>query len=436
MDFLNNLFLPPSANHLHLVHLLILVIYFIHIPFISLLLGGTFFSVFFRFLEGDRQDSRRWRVSRDFIETLVFRKTAGIFLGVLPLVILTLIEGQVFYDADIAVVRFMLYATLIIALGITLVYFYQYTFRMAEVNPVLQLSSGVAALFFLLLGYFIFSVNSALILDPGRWAEVNRVSKFLFSWNVIARFLNFLTAAFAVSGIAMVFFFFNWKESYRDFDKAYGDYLLKLGGGIGIAFTLLQPIFIFWNLITLPDPALSNLVFVLTILALAVIMVISLLLYQLLKNARSSLGTHVFSLFIVAFVVMIVNDHEAREDAIYNQTRLLITRADEVAGEIESSREAERETSVEPDIAVGEKVYENQCSACHRFDQKLVGPPYNQTLPKFRDNQKELADFIRNPYKIDPAYPAMPKLGLSEKEIKSVIAYLYQELEKEKQEAK
>jgi cytochrome c len=434
MDFLNNLFLPPSADHLHLVHFLILVIYFIHIPFISLLLGGTFFSVYFRVLAGNRQDSRHWRVSRDFIDTLVFRKTAGIFLGVLPLLILTLIEGQVFYDANIAAVRFLIYATLLIAVGISLVYLYQYTFRMAEVNPMLQLSSGMVALFFLLLGYFIFSVNSALILDPGRWAVVNRLSKILFSWNVIARFLNFLTASGAVSGIAMVFFFFNWKDSHRDLDPDYSSYMLKLGGGIGIGFTLLQPLFIFWNLITIPDPALNTLVFVLTISALAVILVISLLLYRLLAESRSYLGTHVFVLFIIAFVVMIVNDHEARESAIHNHTRLLTTRAEEVAAEIESRRDAEREASVEPDIAVGETVYKTVCSSCHRFDQKLVGPPYNETLPKFKDNKKELADFIRNPYKIDPAYPAMPKLGLSEKEIKSVIAYLYQELDREQKQ--
>jgi cytochrome c len=434
MDFLNNLFLPPSADHLHLVHFLILVIYFIHIPFISLLLGGTFFSVFFRILAGNRQDSRHWRVSRDFIDTLVFRKTAGIFLGVLPLLILTLIEGQVFYDANIAAVRFLIYATLLIAVGISLVYLYQYTFRMAEVNPLLQLSSGLVALFFLVLGYFIFSVNSALILDPGRWAVVNRISKILFSWNVIARFLNFLTAAGAVSGIAMVFFFFNWNESRQDLDPDYSNYMLKLGGGIGIGFTLLQPLFIFWNLITLPDPALSTLVFVLTIFALVVILVIALLLYRMLSKSRSYLGTHVFVLFIIAFVVMIVNDHEARESAIHNHTRLLTTRAEEVAAEIESKREAEREASVEPDVQLGESVYKNQCSSCHRFDQKLVGPPYNETLPKFRDKKKELADFIRSPYKIDPAYPAMPKLGLSEKEIKSVIAYLYQELDREKQQ--
>ena len=157
MDFLNVFFLPPSADHLHLVKYLILIIYFIHIPFVSLLLGGTLFSVFFRLLALNQPNSIYSRLSKDFIEVLVFRKTAGIILGVLPLLVLTLIEGQVFYDAEISVVNFMFFTTILVALGITSVYFYQNTYQMSEVNPLLQLSSGLGGLFLLLLGYFIFS---------------------------------------------------------------------------------------------------------------------------------------------------------------------------------------------------------------------------------------------------------------------------------------
>ncbi|MBN2366726.1 MAG: hypothetical protein EH225_12495, partial [Calditrichaeota bacterium] len=339
MDFLNNFFLPPSADHLHLVRYLILLIYFIHIPFISLLIGGLFFSVFFRILAGNRPGNRYWQISRDFIETLVFRKTAGIFLGVLPLLVLIFIEGQVFYDANISVVLFLSYATVLISLGISLTYFYQYTYRMAEMYPFAQLGSGATALLFLILGYFIFSVNSAVILDPGRWAVVDNPRDFLFSWNVIARFLNFLTAAFAVSGIAMIFFFFNWKESRKKTEKEYADFLKKTCGGIGLGFTLLQPVLILWNLITLPDPSLNISVFALTVFALFIILGIALLLYRLLKNDRVQLGTPVFILFIIVFVIMIVNDHEAREEAIDHHTRFLTVRAEEVSAEIEQKRE-------------------------------------------------------------------------------------------------
>jgi len=431
MELLNNFFLPPSSDHLHLVKYLILIVYFIHIPFISLLLGGTLLSVFFRLLAVNNPQSRYWQVSRDFIEVLIFRKTAGIILGVLPLIVLTLIEGQVFYDANIAVVKFLMYATLLISVGITLAYFYQYSFRMAEENVWLQLLSGLAALFFLLLGYFIFSVNSALIFDPGRWANITGPARFLFSWNVIARYLHFLSATLAVSGLAIVFFSFNWKESRRELEPEYAGYLQKLGGGIGLAFTLLQPLLIFWNLITLPDPALSTEVFVYTMLVLFLILLISLRLYRMVETQQIQLGTGAFILFVLVLVIMIVNDHTAREAAIQNHTQMLMTRSNEIESEREAKREAERAASIQPDLTVGEQVYKAQCTACHRFDQKIVGPPYNSVLGKYQNRPEGLIQFVRNPSKMNPDYPPMPKLGLSEKEIKSVAAYLLQEWEKQ-----
>jgi cytochrome c len=426
MDFLNNLFLPPSANHLHLVKYIILIIYFIHLPFISLVIGGTFFSFVFRLLSGNDQNSRNWRVSREFINRLVLRKMAGIFLGVLPLIILMLIEGQVFYDADISVVPFMLITNILVATGITLVYFYQYSFRETGISQPVQIAGGALALFFLFTGYFVFSVNSALILDPGRWAIVNSPLKFLFSWNVIARFLHFICAAFAVSGVAMIFFMFNWKESDREKDVEFADYMKKLSGGIAIGFTLIQPLLIFWNLITLPDQALSGAVYLLTVLVMLLLFIITLTLYRLLKESRIKLGNNVFVLFVVTFIVMIVNDHEARENSIENQTRLLTSRAEEVRGAIQQEREAAMASSFKPDIKLGEEIYNKQCSACHRFDQKLVGPAYDSVLPKYENNRDELIKFIRNPYKIEPGYPPMPKLGLSEKEIMSVAEFLLQ----------
>jgi cytochrome c len=430
MEFLNEFFLPPSTDHLHLVKYLILLIYFIHIPFISLVIGGTTFSLFFRFLAQNDQSSRYWQISKDFIEILVFRKSAGIILGVLPLFVLTLIEGQIFYGANISVVNFMMYTTVLVALGISMVYFYQSTFQMAEVNPFLQLGGGLSGLGVLMLAYFIFSVNSALILDPGRWATVTEPYHFLFSWNVIARYIHFITASFAVSGVAVLFFMFNWKESRQEKDPEYTKYFRNLAGGIGLAFTLIQPILILWNLVTIPDQALNTAVFAYTIISLFILMVIAILLYRLLKESQINLGTNVFILFVVTLVFMIVSDHVARENAIENHTDILITRSDEITAEIEAERELLRSAAIEPDLAVGKNVYDKQCTACHQFNQAIVGPPYNAVLPKYQDNREELAQFIRNPYKIDPNYPAMPKLGLSEKEIKSIVAYLFQEYEK------
>ncbi len=431
MEFLNNFFLPPSSDHLHLIKYITLLIYFIHIPFISLLVGGTFFSVFFRIIALIDDNSFYRRVSEDFVDLLVFRKMAGLILGVIPLVVLTFIEGQVFYDATITITKFLTYTTILVAIGITFIYFYQYTFQNPEIKPYIQIFAALLGLLFLFAGYFIFSMSTSLIVDPTYWAFVNDLSGSLFSWNIIARFLHFVTAALAVSGAALVFFFFNWNESKKEVEDSYAQYIRKLGGGIAITFVIFQPIFLFWNLITIPDFAMSEAIYGLSVIVLFLIMMISLNLYRLLKDAEFRVGTNVFVLFVITLIVMIVNDHLARENAIENHTDLLIARATEVESALAAEREAQMETEVEPDLELGQQVYQNQCVSCHRFDQRLVGPPYNEVLPKYTDDKEALIKFVKNPEKIDPNYPAMPNPGLTDKQTRSVVAFLLKKYEEE-----
>ncbi|CAF3776282.1 unnamed protein product [Rotaria sp. Silwood1] len=72
----------------------------------------------------------------------------------------------------------------------------------------------------------------------------------------------------------------------------------------------------------------------------------------------------------------------------------------------------------------GEDIFNAKCSACHRFDTKLVGPPYKETLPKYNDNVKKVAAFVYNPVKMNPDYPAMPNQGLKPKEAEAVAQYI------------
>lgn len=77
-----------------------------------------------------------------------------------------------------------------------------------------------------------------------------------------------------------------------------------------------------------------------------------------------------------------------------------------------------------PGVEKGKAVFDTACTACHRFESRVVGPPLNLVVPKYRGDVEELKSFIRNPVKVDPGYPSMPKLGLREEEIDAVAHYL------------
>lgn len=72
----------------------------------------------------------------------------------------------------------------------------------------------------------------------------------------------------------------------------------------------------------------------------------------------------------------------------------------------------------------GENIFNTKCSACHKWDVKLVGPPYKETLPKYEGKMDELISFITHPTKKNPDYPAMPEQGLKPKEVEAIAKYI------------
>ena len=72
----------------------------------------------------------------------------------------------------------------------------------------------------------------------------------------------------------------------------------------------------------------------------------------------------------------------------------------------------------------GKKVFDTVCSVCHRFDSKVIGPPLNEVVPKYKGDVAKLKGFIRNPVKVNPALPAMPKPAIKEDEVDAVARYL------------
>jgi cytochrome c551/c552 len=88
----------------------------------------------------------------------------------------------------------------------------------------------------------------------------------------------------------------------------------------------------------------------------------------------------------------------------------------------------EKPAAAMPPEEKGKAVFETVCSSCHRFDTRLVGPPFNEVVPKYKGNVERLKDFIRDPVKVNPVYPAMPKHALKEEEIDAVARYLLEKV--------
>jgi cytochrome c551/c552 len=132
----------------------------------------------------------------------------------------------------------------------------------------------------------------------------------------------------------------------------------------------------------------------------------------------------VFVLSLILFGLFLNRGMSMQANANQEHAFLMSARAAEMRNELLDAREALYASSQEVDPLLGERIYKERCTACHVFDRKLVGPPYNDVLPKYGDRLDDLAGFIRNPQRVDSSYPPMPDQGLRRVEARAVAEYL------------
>lgn len=274
---------------------------------------------------------------------------------------------------------------------------------------------GVAGLLLGLASTFLLLCGAGLLVAPEKWPFLAAEPRLLLSWVGTARFLEFTCLSLAATGALILLM--SGSPAAGD-GKAAEDtrFRRRAGAAVALVFLLGWPVALLLGLYNLPTIALSGAVFAAAAAALAVAAGLALKLLGVLERPEGRSGRPVFFLFLLLFALWLLGDHLARENALGDESlsglaAVALPPAVPAAGETEAA-------------ADGKAVFERICAACHRFEERLVGPPLQSVLPKYRGNPEELKAFIRSPTKQDPAYPAMPKLQLSEAEIDAVARYL------------
>jgi cytochrome c len=279
---------------------------------------------------------------------------------------------------------------------------------------------GMAAVGLLKISYFVLLSSVARLHDPEKWYRIKNVVIMLLNWNVIWKFTFFLHAAGAITGAAVLFFFFSWRSQEMARDRDYAQFVRKFGGGLAIAFTFALPVYYLFYIFTTPDVAFDNGVYLLATSVSFVAMVTALLLFGVLGSDRPRYGGAVFSLLLVVFLLAGTVDLRSMSRANYEHYHALAAAAE--AEKAVKEAEIESRLAQAGGAAMGEEVFNNVCTQCHRMDEKLVGPPLNEVLPKY--DLEGLKAFVASPSKVNPDYPPMPNLGLTSAQINAVAAYL------------
>lgn len=97
MNILDKFVIPLSPEHLRLLHYIAILISFLFIPFISLVLGGTFISLYFERKGIKKGNTIHLDFAKDVIEITTLNKSMGLMLGILSLFTSILIYVQLFH---------------------------------------------------------------------------------------------------------------------------------------------------------------------------------------------------------------------------------------------------------------------------------------------------------------------------------------------------
>jgi cytochrome c551/c552 len=236
-----------------------------------------------------------------------------------------------------------------------------------------------------------------------------------------------LTLSISLTGAAILLLLFQWPEREPATPEPQLPWLKRAGQGAIILGAVGMGPLVLWDLYSAPHPALSPSVYAMGLLLLLALWLAAWVGVAMLRGGHARFGWLAALLVLVAFGFFSRKEQLGYANATQEHERVMLAQADSLRAALVESREELYGAGQEVSLAIGAGIFTGRCSACHGWDQRIVGPSYNSVLPKYTGDLEGLQAFIRKPVKIDPAYPAMPSQGLRRAEARSVAAYLLTE---------
>ncbi len=419
MEFLNQHIIPPTAQHMVLLEFLAVVTYAIHLPYIAMVMGSTAVAMWLTFSDHEIPEPRFARLAGDLIDTVLGNRFAMLILGVMPLFVFPFIYGQWFVGAKLAPLKYIVLVIPGIVFAFLVLGLYRRSFAERKTNFHKHMGLGTLGLAVLMGSYFVFLSTVARLHDPEKWFRLKNLAILLLNWNVIWKFMFFVHLAFALTGAVILFFILRWSRERAIGDPDYVAFTRKFGAGLGLAFCLALPVFFLFYVFTSPDIVFDNANYLIAASVVFVSMLIAYSFFGALRSREPRFGATTFTLFIAVFSLAWTFNLRAMANANREHVRVI----EQAAEREQMEREVELETAMAAASGknLGEETFNKVCTQCHKFDEKLVGPPLHSVLGKY--NAESLKAFILSPTKVDAAYPPMPNPGLTPAQAAAVAAY-------------
>lgn len=431
MEIINNLLSVPSFKYLNLTSYLIYFMLLLHLPYIGMVLGSSILSVAYS----------KWKpnMAKNLIKLAMGRPCIWIGIGMLPVVSLAFLYKMHLFNTSINIHFYFLRLAGLLGVGFLLLTYFQLCHNWCEKKEqsmkFFPFFIGILGVIILLFYCFHFINLMSLLIFPEKWIYLKLPLPFpLFAITPIIQFGGFFCLSLIITGTAILFLYYSWPEKRLPENTLHFSLLRYHGIGLLMAGALLMPLLLLWDLYTLPGYSLSIGSFIISSIIFIVIFFLLAIAAFMIKNhthLHPRLSVFSFILALILFALVIGKNRSLQANSNFETYGVLQAEVKNTRKEIVNQREELYAQATVIDEKAGEKIYQEICTACHSFEKKVLGPPLNDVLKKYTQQQDELIAFLKNPKKIDPQYPAMPNPGLSTIKIKSVVKYLFIQMELE-----
>lgn len=416
---------------------LLIVSFLLHIIFINLMIGGSIITLWaeIKGLKNKEYDI----LAHEIAKTITVNKSLAVVLGVAPLLSINTLYTIYFYSANALTGFVWIMVIPLVTIAFLLTYLHKYTWDSFAVYKRMHIGIiGLAVAIFLFIP-LIFLTNVNLMMFPEKWGAIKGFMSALLLPNVIPRYLEFISACIAVTGIFIVWY--NNRKNYpveAIYSTLSRGHLKKIGYAVAVTGLATQIFFGIIVLFTLPSKGVRFELIIM--MGIAGILLVIALWYSYLAMKNSSV--HMDSYFrkivisILAFMVFYGGSRQYyRHSSLEKHQELMAAHTAEFQRLSKEAREEEMSgkqggAEIETDPALagvtrGNSVFKMYCAAYHRTDVKLVGPPVTEMTQIYADDPQGLIKWIKNPGKKREGYPQMPGFPqISDTDLEALSLYI------------
>lgn len=419
--------LPLPIDHF-LLDTAVVVLFLAHILFVNVMLGGSTLTLIYEIIGLRKKEYDA--LARLWASATTVNKSMAVVLGVAPLLVVNVLYTIPFYTANSLTGAAWMMLIPLIAAAFLLGYLHKYTWDQLAHSKALHLAlgGGVTLIFWLI--PFVFLANINLMLFPERWTETRGFLSTVTMQNVLPRYLHFIIASFAITGLFGAAWFgragFDLVQHLPGFERSvvlrrcyeltFGATLMQLLAGTLVYFTLpAQGVTFFMTAIVLAGVACA-------VLALT-------LLWKEVVAPAAHIGRHFLPIVLVLSITvacMAMGRHVYREESLAGHRARMATNSETFQLAVQDAQWRKDHGIILEPRPAGERLFQ-VCAGCHSLDQEKAGPAVREIQELYADNLAGIVKWAKAPGRKRTKFSPMPPFGhLSDGDLQAVARYMLQ----------